>query len=470
MSFLSQKTIDTINWDLDKREEVIRQAVTDGLSQMPPVDVSESIVASYFVVARTLKLEDVGREISYHMTSGIRNPSEGSLLYQCTGQVQDAKAFDSSGKIGLVRVTFPLKMFLDRAGKLYSTDILHVTAGAGVFALTEYADIKLVDLAFSDDALNLFPGPAHGVSGIRKLTNIEDGDIAFGTIIKPCTGITPEEEAKIIAEAAANPLFIFIKEDENFLPGVDFAPLKARLKTALEAISRVSEMRCTKGLIYAPHITSPPHIFMENLKQAIDAGVNGIMFSEYYTGGAVRAAREFTGSMAKPPVIYGHNGGITARTRNVYRDVLDMLARLDGIDFRQTSLATRESSLLRPSGQEWRRCEEVLSRPLADHKPVMIARAGGLDQGNLIPNLMDVQKGYGTDNYLFLAGSAINGIKDKKGQYEPKLGAEAMQQAQEVFQKHLFSSMEEYDAEELKIIARDNKLKSLSAALEQRYP
>ena len=33
---------------------------------------------------------------------------------------------------------------------------------------------------------------------------------------------------------------------------------------------------------------------------------------------------------------------------------------------------------------------------------------------------------------LFLAGSAINSIKNERGQYDPKLGAEAMTQALEV--------------------------------------
>jgi len=30
--------------------------------------------------------------------------------------------------------------------------------------------------------------------------------------------MTPEEEAEIVAEAAANPMFLFVKEDENFMP------------------------------------------------------------------------------------------------------------------------------------------------------------------------------------------------------------------------------------------------------------
>ncbi|OHB80498.1 MAG: hypothetical protein A2V98_02605, partial [Planctomycetes bacterium RBG_16_64_12] len=351
----------------------------------------------------------------------------GSLLAACSGEVVDAVALDPAGRIGVVRVAFPLAMLLDEKGAIYSTDLLHIAAGAGVFALTEHADVKLVDLAMSDDLLRRFPGPAYGAPGVRRLTGFPQGELAFGTILKPCTGITAEEEAEIVAEAASNPMFLFVKEDENFLPGVPFAPLEKRLRLAMEAVRRAADRRSGRGLIYAPHVTSPPQRLAENVRRAIDAGANGIMFSEYYVGGAVRMVRDMTADLPDAPAIYGHNGGITARTRHIWREVLDLLARLDGIDFRQTAPLSSGRGLLRPCGLEWRACEKVLRRPLAGHAPVMMARAGGLDQGNIIPNLLDVAAGAGSDHYLFLAGSAINGIKNRHGEYDPALGAEAMQ-------------------------------------------
>ena len=53
----------------------------------------------------------------------------------------------------------------------------------------------------------------------------------------------------------------------------------------------------------------------------------------------------------------------------------------------------------------------------------MIVRAGALDQGNIGLNLEDAEKRGLTAQVLFLAGSAINSIKNKKGQTDPKLGA-----------------------------------------------
>ena len=455
--------------DLDDREERIRQIVNETMAELPPADLSEHVVATYFAVARHSGPAQVGREIAYHMTSGVRTAPPGSLLAECTGEMVDAVSLDPADRIGVVRVAFPLKMLLDETGALYSTDLLHIAAGAGVFALTEHVDIKLVDLAMSDAVLQKFPGPAYGSSGVRELTKLPPGELAFGTILKPCTGITSEEEAAIVTQAASNPMFVFIKEDENYLPGVSFAPLEERLRWAMDALRKAADARGGRGVIYAPHITSPPQRLADHVQQAVDAGANGVMFSEYYVGGAVRMVRDMTAGLPNPPAIYGHNGGITSRTRHIWREVLDRLARLDGIDFRQTAPLPSGRGLLRPCNSEWRACEATLSQPLAHHPPVMMARAGGLDQGNIIPNLLDMCGATGSENYLLLAGSAINGIKNAKGVYDPALGATAMQQAVQLFRDNVFAETSASHVSELKSYADSHGLQALSIALAQRY-
>ena len=112
--------------------------------------------------------------------------------------------------------------------------------------------------------------------------------------------------------------------------------------------------------------------------------------------------------------------------------MIDYFARLDGIDFRQTAPVKPGQPFLRPFGLEWEASEGVLTQPLPGIKPTMIARAGGLDQGNICMNLVDTARRGSTSDVLFLAGSAINSIKDAKGKANPKIGAEAMQQAIEI--------------------------------------
>ena len=468
MAILKSSVLEKIKIDLDEREEMIRQAVYEAMEQFPVSDLSENIVATYFIWAQNLTPAKVGKEICYHMTSGVRHPQSGSLLEQCTGKVIDSVCFDKQQRCGLIRVAFPLKMLQDDKGNIYSSDILHITGGAGILALRENRDAKLVDIAMNDEVAARFPGPAYGAQGLRKLTDFGN-DIAFGTILKPCTGITAQQEAEIVYRAASNPLFMFIKEDENFLPGVDFAPLAVRTTEAAAAVKKAESSRDGKGIIFAPHITAPPQRIMENLKTALEVGVNGVMFSEYYCGGTVRMVRDFTRDMDSPPAIYGHNGGITARTRHIYREVLDMFARLDGIDMRQTAPLTADMGLLRPFGMEWRKCEEVLSRPMAGKHPVMIARAGGLDQGNIIQNLLDIEETGDIRNYLFLAGSAINSIKNEDGVYDPSIGAKAMEEVVSIYEERIFSDIANCSVENIISVAKNKGYTCLLQAIQQRY-
>src|SRR5205085_11098152 len=134
-----------------------------------------------------------------------------------------------------------------------------------------------------------------------------------------------------------------------------------------------------------------------------------------FAGGTVRMVREATRDRPNPPAIYGHNAGIGVKTRAIWREIIDLLARLDGIDFRQTAPVKPGTPFLKPYGAEWEASEEVLSRPLPGIRPAMIARAGALDQGNVGLNLADAERRGMSDAILFLAGSAINSIKNSEG-------------------------------------------------------
>ena len=127
--------------------------------------------------------------------------------------------------------------------------------------------------------------------------------------------------------------------------------------------------------------------------------------------------------------------------------------------------------LLRPNGEEWIRCEIALTKPLGHIKPTMIARAGGLDQGNIILNLLDAkERGYG-DGVLYLAGSAINSIKDASGNASAELGSQAMLEAIEAFNTGAVSGENpDTHVAELHAYAKANAKAALKTALEQRYP
>ncbi len=469
MSRLDDHTLELLWHDADSREAQLRQIVEERLALRPVPLLEDAVVASYFLALRTVKLEKAAAEIAYHATSGVENPPPGSLLAQCTAWPAGLDAFDATGRLGLLHVAFPLKMLLQADGHLTSCDLLHTAAGAILFDVYENQDARLVGLQIPENVLGKFPGPGHGPQGFRKICGLRPGEPAFGTILKPTAGLTSAEVGRLTGEAAACELLVFIKEDEDLYPNLEYAPIKERTRRAKEAIARVMEKRKGRGLVFLPHASGAPHEIREIVAAALEAGAEGVMFSESFAGGTVRLVRE--AFKETPPLIYGHNAGIGVKTKGIWREVIDLLARLDGIDFRQTAPVRPGTPFLRPYGREWLASEAVLSRPLPGIAPTTVVRAGALDQGNIILNLEDAEQRGIADQILFLAGSAINSIENSQGKPDPALGTEAMQQAVEV---HSSGELRNVPVEEhlraLVALAERKHLKALREALRQRYP
>src|SRR5207302_10488740 len=201
--------------DEDAREMRLREIVRDRMAAKPPPVLEDQVIATYFFALRTLKLTEAVSEISYHATSGIKNPPPGSLLEQCTAKAVGIDAFDAGGRIGLLHMAFPLKMMLQPDGHLTSCDLLHTLAGAIIFDVYRNQDARLVAMQLPEAVVRSFPGPAHGPQGVRQRTGFGQTQPAFGTILKPTAGITPQEVGSLVEEVASCALFIFVKEDEN---------------------------------------------------------------------------------------------------------------------------------------------------------------------------------------------------------------------------------------------------------------
>ncbi len=199
---LDSRVSDLLWFDADARETMLRTLVAERLAASPPERRDDSVVASYFFALRTASLDHTVKEIAYHATSGIKNPPPGSLLAECTAEAAGVDAWDSSGRIGLLHVAFPLKMLLQPDGHLTSCDLLHTVAGAIIFDVYENQDAQLVSLAIPEHVLRTFPGPAYGPFELRRLAGFAAEEPAFGTILKPTAGITPDEVGQLVAEAA----------------------------------------------------------------------------------------------------------------------------------------------------------------------------------------------------------------------------------------------------------------------------
>jgi ribulose 1,5-bisphosphate carboxylase large subunit-like protein len=471
MPSLSTDLLQSLWHDNDRREEQLRCLVAERLAASPPPKSDDYVIATYFFAFRSLRLDHAVEEISYHATTGIKHPPAGSLLDECSAKPAGVDAFDDTGRLGLLHVAFPLKMMLQPDGHLTSCDLLHTTASAIIFDVYENQDSRLIALQIPDKVIRTFPGPAYGPAGLRQATNLTSAEPAFGTILKPTAGITPADVEHLVEQVAACPLFMFVKEDEDLYPNLDYSPVKERTRRAMAAIERSRAQRQGRGLLFAPHISAAPHEIVDTALAAVEAGATALMFSETFAGGTVRMVREATRHLARPPALYGHNAGIGVKTHGIWREVIDQLARMDGIDFRQTAPVRPGAPFLRPYGAEWLASEDALTRPLPGIHPTMLVRAGALDQGNIGLNLADAEQRGLSQNILFLAGSAINSLHRPDGSVSAQLGIDAMLQAIDV---HQSGELRDVSAEEhlpaLAAVAQRRHLAELTEALRQRYP
>ena len=470
MNSIDPHLLELFWYDSDRREEQLRRVITERLAANPAPKSDDYVIASYFFAFRTLRLDHAVEEISYHATTGIKHPPPGSLLDQCSAKAAGVDPFDHTGRLGLLHVAFPLKMMLQADGHLTSCDLLHTTASAIIFDVFENQDSRLVGLQIPHKVVQTFPGPAYGPAGLRQAAGLSAGEPAFGTILKPTAGITPADVEHLVEQVAACPLFMFVKEDEDLYPNLDYSPVGERTRRAQAAIARSREQRGGRELLFAPHVSAAPHEIVSTVMAAVEAGATAVMFSESFAGGAVRMVREATRGLPRPPAIYGHNAGIGVKTRGIWREVIDLLARLDGIDFRQTAPVRPGAPFLRPYGAEWEASEAALARPLPGIRPTMLVRAGSLDQGNIGLNLADADRRGLGEQVLFLAGSAINSLKRPDGSVEAQLGIQAMLQAIDV---HRSGELRDVPAEDhlaaLAAVASRRRLNELSVALRQRY-
>src|SRR4029077_2023941 len=135
----------------------------------------------------------------------------------------------------------------------------------------------LISIQIPEDVVRTFPGPAYGPINIRKKTGFALDQPAFGTILKPTAGITPADVERLVGEVAGSPLLMFIKEDEDLYPDLDYSPVAERTRRAVEAIGRVRDRRGGLGLVYCPHVTAAPQQILEIVLAVWQWGATGVM-------------------------------------------------------------------------------------------------------------------------------------------------------------------------------------------------
>lgn len=272
---------------------------------------------------------------------------------------------------------------------------------------------KLVDLQFPTKMLDSFPGPKFGIEGIRKLTGIYDRPLLL-SMIKPCTGITPEQGAKIFYEAAKGGLDI-IKDDE-LLGSTAFSRPAERVKHYQAAATAAFE-ETGKRCLYAVNITDTAGKISDNLNAALDAGAQAVMINFAAVG--YSAVQELSENCPVP--ILGHCAGAGMFYEGYESGMSSPIAvgrfpRLSGIDMQVINTPYGGYPL---EYAKYIRQVHELVLPLGNIRPSIPIIGGGVHPGTVWRYIKEL----GTDIILG-AGGAVHGHP-----MGPAAGAAAMNQA-----------------------------------------
>lgn len=309
-------------------------------------------------------------------------------------------------RYAILRIAYPWVNFYDNIPLMLSSVIGNISS---------MPNLKLVDLEFPKSYVAQFKGPKFGIAGLRKLLDIPTRPL-LNNMIKPCTGITPPEGAKLFYEAAVGGTD-WIKDDELIAGSPKFSPLKERVEAYMGA-ARKADAEKGEKTIYTVNVTDENVRLLDNAHQAIAAGANGIMVDVFGTG--------FSGlrMLAEDPEI---NVPICAHTcyggaqtvspfQGISTEVAQKLIRLCGADI---SLNVAPSAKFNALQEKFIRVFQITHSPMYHIKPMFNMVGGGVTPG-MVPYLVD-QLGY---DFIIGAGSSIHGHV-----MGPKAGALAFRQS-----------------------------------------
>ena len=134
-------------------------------------------------------------------------------------------------------------------------------------------DIKLLDIQFPENFVEKFPGPRFGISGIRKLLGVSERPL-LNNMVKPSTGITPDQGAELLYQAALGGTDI-IKDDE-VMGNTELSPVLKRVELYMKKL-RKAERETGEKKLYAVNITDEPEKCLKLAEAAVDNGVNALL-------------------------------------------------------------------------------------------------------------------------------------------------------------------------------------------------
>jgi len=367
------------------------------------IDREQHIICTYFCQGFTSDLLNKVGAMAIEQTTGtwapvpletpeVRRRHGGKVIavHEIPGYEFDMPEMEGKERMAVFQIAFPFENMGANLPQVLTSVIGNISMAG---------KLKLLDIDFPRVFTDGFKGPRFGVEGLRELAGVPRRPFIV-SMIKPCTGATPENAGKLIRELAMAGID-WIKDDELF-SDTDYCTVKARVKVASEILKDVYE-KTGKRVIYSPNITDRPDRMMDKAKLCKEYRIPGLMINALAVGWSAMQMIAEDDDIALPVLAHpayagamyeSHYSGVSSHL------VLGKFMRMCGADLVIYPCAYGKVDIKR---ERYIRIAQTLLTELHDMKRTFPGPAAGVYQG-LIP---DVARDLGLD-FSISAGAAMH--------------------------------------------------------------
>ncbi len=288
----------------------------------------------------------------------------------------------------VLRVAFPMANFANSF-----TILMTALVGNDVSTALQ---TKLIDIELFGNASRSFHSPKKGIDDLRQLTGVYGRPVVLN-MIKPCTGFTPEEGAKLFYASACGGIDL-IKDDE-LLGSPSYNQVEARVRAYLKASESAFEQTGKKA-VYMPNISGSPQKMRDNAKAAVQAGAKACLVN--FVFGGLDALAEICEEFGDSLFIMAHYAGVGvmnwARGGIANPVFLGILPRLAGAHAVMTMFPNRQdaSAML-----DFYQTVQAQNLPMNGIRPLVTTVGGGITP----INQEALQKELGSDVIIGIGGA-----------------------------------------------------------------
>lgn len=238
------------------------------------------------------------------------------------GKVVSINADPSYGEGSIVTISFPVAYEVPDFPSILTT-----TYGR----LSYEPNVKLLDLQFSNDLVERFPGPLYGIEGIRDLVEVEGRPLAM-SVAKGAIGRSIDSfHEQMLAHSYGG---IDIIQDDERLFEHNWTPYEQRVPAGLAAIAEAAE-RTGRTPLYVVNLTGKTFELKERAREAIGLGAPALMLNVYAYGIDVLQGLREDPEIDVPIFAHSSLTGMMTRSKQhgiASRLLLGKLLRMAGAD------------------------------------------------------------------------------------------------------------------------------------------